>query len=1411
MSKDQQTTPTPEKAQRVDELLLAYIDRLNAGEWIHREVVEAEHPQLAAEIMVEFETFLRLGDGDGDGDTQPLGTIGDYELRRQVGRGGMGVVYEAWQKSMHRRVALKMLPAGIAADARNVVRFVREAQVAGQLNHANIVSVYGMGVEGGTPFYAMEFVDGRTLAQTLAAGGPITSPRVPRESQAVEADRVDTVSARECYEIAEAFADVASGLQHAHQQGVIHRDIKPSNLMIDADGRLRILDFGLARLEGQESLTLSGDILGTPLYMSPEQAQTRKQRIDHRADIYSLGTTLYEALTREPPFRGKDHRDTLSRVLQEEPRPPRSLNAAIPVDLDTIVMKCLRKEPRDRYATAEAMSQDLQRFLRGSPIEARPQTRWEKGAAFYQRHRTSVTMAVGVLSLLFIGLLTSVVLIWREQRRTQAALQRVEESERSRADSLRHTQELLARSRLDVGTQMLDDRNPLGLLHVLEARRIAPQENPLRSVADWILSGWHQIFPNQLVDVLGTYGTGHVRAIAFSPDGRTLAIGCGRPNEAQIWNLSRGVLSELPLAHRARVTALEFSPTDGGIVATATDRGEVRLWSSTTGSLREMSHGTSVIFHLAFSPDGRLLASSSQREGTIKLWNCDDGVLDGPPIRHVRASEVRFSADGRLLAAGSNDGPAGVWRVDDREPHGSRVGKGNGMHRTAFSRDGRWLAVSSPGSAQLWRQDDMSPHGSPLPYDGDCVALSFDATSTYLATALADGTVQLWNAANATRHGAPLQHQSSVECMSFAPRGHLFATSLLDGTVHVWNAATARRHGLVLAHPSLVYKIAFHPDGRRLATASKAGYARLYDVSRAPKATHIPLSGEVHALAFRPRDSSLVIAHSKRSVDVWDLKTRSRERVLETIGPDIRTMAFRADGELLAVASKDGVVDLWSSNTWTRSASPLKIDTEITVVSFQPRTGALAVATREGTVRWIEPPYTEFADDLMAKPNGEVLAMAFSPEGELLATGGAGANTFVDMNSRRQRRPFAHGRTHALAFSPDGHYFASGNMSGAIEIWDRRVRRRIGAETRHASAIVDVRFSSDSRLLAAVSADGIARLWNLKTEPPFYSLPLLHSSRGRTLAFSSDGAQLAVGTTQSGVLLWPVPTIADSRSNELQTEATLAIQNEPKKSSRTRALAPFPWKYVREEASRSSRESTATSRPPSPEGGRVVGSQRLVAEIIATTKPLPTDSNAIAQSRYGELCDTLRRESENDEAALLCYSEWLLSSWALAHSECRPPASVSFDAALACIDTLEPSPSTRRQLAARLNDIAWSSLAETQPQTECLTLALRVAQVAVRFAPKRAEYWNTLGVAHFRTGEWAAAYEALKKTTRLRPPNAFDDFYLAMTFWHLGERQEALKHFDAALVELERTSRYDRALESVREEAAALLRIVTDA
>jgi len=319
-----------------------------------------------------------------------LGYIGDYELLEEIARGGMGVVYKARQSSLKRIVAVKMIRSGELADEAEVKRFRAEAQAAAQLQHPNIVAIHEIGEHEGRHYFSMDFVEGRNLAQ-IAAGRPVA----PRSA-------------------AQWLKAIAEAVQFAHQRGVLHRDLKPQNIMLDASGRPRVTDFGLAKnLAGDSSLTDTGAVMGSPSYMSPEQAHGRNDLVGPASDVYSLGAILYELLTGRPPFRGKSPMDTLSQVVNDEPPRPRSLNPGAPADLETICLKCLEKQPLRRYPTARELEADLGRFLAGEPVQARPASALRRTMSWFRRHRWVFSAAVSVMILTLMGLAYG---LWEQTR-----------------------------------------------------------------------------------------------------------------------------------------------------------------------------------------------------------------------------------------------------------------------------------------------------------------------------------------------------------------------------------------------------------------------------------------------------------------------------------------------------------------------------------------------------------------------------------------------------------------------------------------------------------------------------------------------------------------------------------------------------------------------------------------------------------------------------------------------------------------------------------------------------------------------------------------------------------------------------------------------------------------------------------
>jgi hypothetical protein len=631
------------------------------GDWPDRGDYLARFPALRAQL----EPLLQLVEEQlaAEGITPPaaaappdaipvaqtaLPVIPGYEVLGELGQGGMGVVYQARHLALKRLVALKMIQTADPDDAYRA-RFLAEAEAVARLQHPNIVQIHAIGEYAGKPFLALEFVDGGSLRQKLA-GTPMPAT-----------------------EAAQLVETLARAMAVVHQRGLVHRDLKPANVLLTANGIPKVSDFGLVKLlDVDTGQTQTGQIMGTPSYMAPEQARGQVQQIGPAADVYSLGAVLYETLTGRPPFRAATIAETLQQVREQDPVPPRRLLPSVPRDLETICLRCLAREPRQRYRSAAELADDLRRFLHGEPIRARPTGRVERAWKWARRHPARAALAglSGLAVLLAVYLVTA----WQynaelsqknldlDQARLEAEkLRRLAEEQRSQRYRYQHVAAVNALNGLWRDGYQFGVRDELA--------RLAPQpgEEDLR--------GFEWFFLQRMTEDLRLIETGTegIRLLALAPQGGLVASG-GRDRRVRLLDLASGRTVRILDRHRLPITALAFSPDGKRLASVASDwerpgpDNEIKVWEVSTGREAASARASVGLFAaVAYSPDGRRLATGDL-DGRVAIWETRTGarllVLSGP----ARIVSVAFSSDGSRLASGAGDGQVRLWDTHPARP-----------------------------------------------------------------------------------------------------------------------------------------------------------------------------------------------------------------------------------------------------------------------------------------------------------------------------------------------------------------------------------------------------------------------------------------------------------------------------------------------------------------------------------------------------------------------------------------------------------------------------------------------------------------------------------------------------------------------------------------------------------------------
>ncbi|MEK7676244.1 MAG: protein kinase [Verrucomicrobiota bacterium] len=973
--------------------------------------------------------------------------FGDYELLEEIARGGMGIVYRARQRSLDRIVAVKTLLLSAHASPESVKRLRAEASAAASLRHPNIVAIHEVGMHQDEHYLVMDYVAGPSLAKFIK-GKPLPVRHA--------AGHLKTI---------------AEAIHYAHERGILHRDLKPSNVLIGSNDEPLVTDFGLAKRFGSDSqlstqdsqLTVTGQVVGSPGYMPPEQAAGPRGKVGRGSDVYSLGAMLYHLLTDRPPFVGETLNETLDQVFNREPLSPRLLNPAVPRDLETICLKCLEKEPEKRYATAQEFADELGRFLRGEPIHARPVSAPEKLWRWCRRKPALAgALATALLLLLVVAIGAPIAAFRISHARHQA-------------------EQNLYAADMNLAFKALEAKNRGQVLRLLE--RHLPRNLRDRDLRGW---EWRYLWRESKSDELFALpGTKHeMTSVAFSPDGKYLATGEGR-GRVTIWDL-------------------------------ATTQAVAHAESQLIGAVP-----------LQFSPDGRLLASGTWSEGGLRLWDWNPPNLTShaSPLTNGRICGVRL--DEKTITAVTPQFLRRWDRTTGRELLSFPIvsHQPNWEAWAIFSPDGRIVATSSNGVVMLWDIGAKAMIKQPLLTSEEVVnPIAFSRDGRTLAAGGKSGALFLWDAPSHRMITNFVAHRSVVEWGDFSPDGKLFVTASYDQTLKLWDTADWQEPKELHAHLNVIFSVAFSPDGKRIASASADGTVRFWSATPGARADdHKNLPADVRQWSLSPDGQWLFLIFADQNFSVWDLATwgesarqplgstnitatalfPSGRRValgdangrvfifdLATMqgesvgsnfeGAEVVALNCSADGSILAGRATNHRIIAWSASSGGEIARFTSESTHLLhglPIAKDGRT--VATAPLNGTVElWALPglrKQTLYVSDI--EPVSDV---AFFSDGRRLAT------VDVDLTARvwnlsAPERPLV--TMHAdltglmcVALSPDERRLAAGEditQPNRVKVWDVVTGRELAGLTGHKFRITDVAFWPDGNTIVSVSKDAV--------------------------------------------------------------------------------------------------------------------------------------------------------------------------------------------------------------------------------------------------------------------------------------------------------------------------------------------------
>jgi WD40 repeat protein len=1084
----------------LEDIILAYLTAVDTGQAPDRQEFLNRYPEFASDLGAFFAEqdqtasyVAPLREVAPAGAALPTSRFfGDYEVLEEIARGGMGVVFKAYQASLNREVALKMILAGHLASPADVLRFQTEAGTGARLDHPHIVPIYEVGEHQGQHYFSMKLMEGGSLAEQICNG------------------RWQTDNRDQQRRAAQLIATIARTVEHAHQRGLLHRDLKPGNILFDLEDRAYVSDFGLSKqvppvAAGDPalgaSLTGSGMVVGTPSYMAPEQA-TPRRTVTTAADVYGLGVILYELLTGEVPFRAETVLETLHQVTSAEPARPRSLNPRIDRDLETIALKCLEKEPNHRFESAAALAEDLERWLAGEPIHARPAGVVERAAKWARRRPASATLCALLATILVFGVGT---LIWIGQ----AAAQRAEKEAKDKdAETARADQEASDKRRLAIKLYFKN----IALARLEFAENNHGRANDLLEECDADLRGWEWHFLDRSLhpeSVPLRPDTAAVVGLTFSADGRRLASVSSANHERRVYG-SRGSWE-----------------TKGGHGSA----GAVRIFQTSDGhELLRIDRHADLLFCVALSPDGKHVACSGAKDyyqpGFVKVFDADSGrellslVGHKGPVRGLA-----YSPDGRWLASGSDDGMAKLWDAKTGQllrTIAARDSSIPAIAAIAFSPDGTRLAGAIPYdyTARIWDAATGRELHKLQGHTCNVTRVVFSPDGRRLATASEDHTVKVWETASGGELVTHVGHADGVVGLAFSPDGGRLASAGYDHTVRVWASASPQLNFTLAAHVAPVMDVAYSPDGERLATASLDGTIKLWSANRghaafalrpatrltsgglvfSPDGRHLAgersqsvvildaatgnvqrtLQGhdkQLAALAYSPDGKRLASLGLDNRVRVWDTATGQGALILELAAKpaqvvDGRGLAYSSDGKRIAAAAGSETVKVWDAATGQELHN---FHCPARSVAFSPDARSLACASEQGlTVRDAQ------TGKEIYTIKGTFELVLFARNGlRLIALGGGGIKLFdaatgkeaMVLGNRGQRIDLA-------ALSPDGRRLALVDGRNMIQLWDTFSGEEALVLQGHVATVLGLAFSPDGHRLASGDIGGVIRFWD---------------------------------------------------------------------------------------------------------------------------------------------------------------------------------------------------------------------------------------------------------------------------------------------------------------------------------------------